>query len=343
MIYLMQILKMLNKEQRKQFVELFSDLEYELDELGWRGDETTLVNDMLFNHFGFSIEDEKQLERFTEAVLDKKKIESAFAVVNMKNNPTKENKMRRQHFTRRNPRTLKKNPVKLHHTYQPDTYYTSFQNLPIDVQEVLLNTPPRLRNSGYPMFKNVGIIRNFIDFDGRYFKAEIDLGVFDDNESHTDLLRFVDDLYATGDIQYYDVYLTEVVNMKNNPDYSQSEIIKLMENLARLTETEFDGDPKDLRLHDQTIFTESLNYTKNEYKKMENDINNFELKGSGFSVYAFCDVSGYEYWTKNMEEDNYISICVAIDKNALMEERISSREIMIAIDKARDHFSKYER
>jgi len=82
MMYLMQILKMLNKEQRKQFVELFSDLEYELDELGWRGDETTLVN-----HFGLSIEDERQLEKFTEAVLDKKKIESAFAVVNMKNNP----------------------------------------------------------------------------------------------------------------------------------------------------------------------------------------------------------------------------------------------------------------
>jgi hypothetical protein len=133
------------------------------------------------------------------------------------------------------------------------------------------------------------------------------------------------------------------MSRKSNPDYSQSEIIKLMENLARLTETEFDGNPKDLRLHDQTIFTESLNYTKNKYKKMENDINNFELKGSGFSVYAFCDSSGYEYWTKNMEEDNYIGIYVAIDKNALMEERISSREIMIAIKKARDHFSKYER
>jgi hypothetical protein len=84
MIYLLQILKRLNKKQRQYFVAMFSDLDYELDELGWRGDETTLVNDMLFNHFGLEVEDSNQLQMLTDSILKKGNLESALAVVNMK-------------------------------------------------------------------------------------------------------------------------------------------------------------------------------------------------------------------------------------------------------------------
>lgn len=80
---LMQILKMLNKTQRRQFLALFSDLDYELDELGWRGNETDLVNDMLFNHFGFSIEDKGQLQRLTEVILKPESLKAAVNTVNM--------------------------------------------------------------------------------------------------------------------------------------------------------------------------------------------------------------------------------------------------------------------
>ena len=73
MIYLIQLLKMLDRKQRQHFLALFSDLDYELDELGWRGNETDLVNDMLFNHFGLSIEDKTQLKMFTDVILDKSK------------------------------------------------------------------------------------------------------------------------------------------------------------------------------------------------------------------------------------------------------------------------------
>lgn len=83
MMVLMQLLKMLNKTQRKQFLQLFSDLDYELDELGWRGNETDLVNDMLFNHFGLSIEDESQLKRLTEVILKPESLKSAVNTVNM--------------------------------------------------------------------------------------------------------------------------------------------------------------------------------------------------------------------------------------------------------------------
>jgi hypothetical protein len=81
MIVLMQLLKMLNKSQRKEFVALFSDLDYELDELGWRGNETDLVNDMLFNHFGLSIEDNGQLQRLTDAILKKGNLQAAVGTI----------------------------------------------------------------------------------------------------------------------------------------------------------------------------------------------------------------------------------------------------------------------
>ena len=83
MIYLLQILRMLNKKQQKEFVALFSDLDYELNDMGWKGDETTLINDMLFNHFGLSIEDDSQLQRLTDSILKKGNLEAAHNVVNM--------------------------------------------------------------------------------------------------------------------------------------------------------------------------------------------------------------------------------------------------------------------
>ena len=77
MIYLLQILKRLNKQQRHEFVAMFSDLDYELDEMGWRGNETDLVNDMLFNHFGMELEDKNQLQMLTEAILKPNSLKSA--------------------------------------------------------------------------------------------------------------------------------------------------------------------------------------------------------------------------------------------------------------------------
>jgi hypothetical protein len=80
MIYLLQILKRLNKQQRQQFLAMFSDLDYELDELGWRGNETDLVNDMLFNHFGMELEDKNQLQMLTDAILKPNVLKSAVAM-----------------------------------------------------------------------------------------------------------------------------------------------------------------------------------------------------------------------------------------------------------------------
>ena len=83
MVYLLQILRMLNKKQQKEFVALFSDLDYELDELGWRGNETDLVNDLLFNHFGLSMEVETQLKMLTDCILKPNMLKTAATTVNI--------------------------------------------------------------------------------------------------------------------------------------------------------------------------------------------------------------------------------------------------------------------
>lgn len=74
MFLLIQLLNAMTPTEQELFGKLFSDLDYELDEMGWRGNETDLVNDMLFNHFGFSIDDEAQLQKITETILNKEKL-----------------------------------------------------------------------------------------------------------------------------------------------------------------------------------------------------------------------------------------------------------------------------
>jgi hypothetical protein len=69
MIHLLQIFRMLNKLDQNQFVAFFNDLSYEIEELGYKGHEAQLINEMLFSHFGFEVECDNQLNRLTESIL----------------------------------------------------------------------------------------------------------------------------------------------------------------------------------------------------------------------------------------------------------------------------------
>ncbi len=73
MFYLVQVINLLSPEDKKLFIQLFSDLDYELEEMGWKGNETELINSMLLAHFGFTIDDDRQLKKITDAILDKNK------------------------------------------------------------------------------------------------------------------------------------------------------------------------------------------------------------------------------------------------------------------------------
>ncbi len=108
--------------------------------------------------------------------------------------------------------------------------------------------------------------------------------------------------------------------------------------LGQLLGLTYDGGD-DNRLFAETIFTNSKDLTKTKYNEMENDVNNFEVKGDGFVVYAWIDDSGFEYWTKLQEEDNYIQITMEVSDPL----NIDLRQAEIAIVKATDHFKKWER
>ncbi len=77
MIYLIQLLKALSKEDIELFKSLFSDISFEIEELGYQGNESELINDMLDSHFGLSLEDQAQLDSLTKIILDKSKFNSA--------------------------------------------------------------------------------------------------------------------------------------------------------------------------------------------------------------------------------------------------------------------------
>lgn len=76
MLHLLQLLNMLSKKQFELFEQLFSDLDYELNDMGWKDNENELISGMLFNHFLIDLLDEKQLDNITKVILDKNKFKS---------------------------------------------------------------------------------------------------------------------------------------------------------------------------------------------------------------------------------------------------------------------------
>lgn len=82
MIYLLQILTMI--EDLDLFEQIFSDLDFELKELGWEDEPEELINDLLMNHFDLVVEDEDQLLMLTSCLLKPKSLKAAITVERLK-------------------------------------------------------------------------------------------------------------------------------------------------------------------------------------------------------------------------------------------------------------------
>lgn len=98
-----------------------------------------------------------------------------------------------------------------------------------------------------------------------------------------------------------------------------------------IEELQFDGDKTDLRLHVEDHFNWGAE-EEEDYQKAEERLEEFEIKRNGYTVYMWCDISGYDYWMKAQQETNYIQISVAFDKEDFNEELIE--ELKDAVQEA---------
>jgi len=113
-----------------------------------------------------------------------------------------------------------------------------------------------------------------------------------------------------------------------------------MKKLAEKTGLTFDGGD-DNRLFPSGMFSVDVSkMSKKEYAEMEKAINSAEAKGEGFEVYAWNDVSGYEYWKSQGESGdfNYIMVTAAI----LDPKKADPKKLMSAMHKVADELEKFD-
>ncbi len=99
--------------------------------------------------------------------------------------------------------------------------------------------------------------------------------------------------------------------------------------LIKMGRLNFDGDKNDLRLHTEEMFRWGAK-GKRDYTKCAKAIDAIEYKGNGWQIYAWYDVSGFDYWMKKMQETNYIQITISFDTVEI------NRTELDAIEKAID-------
>lgn len=111
-----------------------------------------------------------------------------------------------------------------------------------------------------------------------------------------------------------------------------TEIPDLIEGLT------FDGQMSDRRIHyDKEIFAWGRK-RKDSYKKAEKEIDGIEFNGTGWQLYATYDLGGFDYWMKDMREQNYINLTIAFDEEEIGECELEPLRSALedAIDKAYD-------
>jgi hypothetical protein len=81
---------------------------------------------------------------------------------------------------------------------------------------------------------------------------------------------------------------------------------------------------------------------ESNYDKMESHIHNYKLIGDGYIIRAFNDISGYDYWAKEGEDDyrdsNYIMIYIEITDLRLIDPDKLESDII----EAYNEFSPYD-
>jgi len=105
--------------------------------------------------------------------------------------------------------------MKLNKTYQHDTFYTDFNELPALVQDFIIKESALLtdiEHSSYTGYKDMAILRHSAVINGATYDIEMNMGYIcddngDDYENDQDALNFLDDLLSVIQIEHIPVYL----------------------------------------------------------------------------------------------------------------------------------------
>lgn len=120
-------------------------------------------------------------------------------------------------------------------------------------------------------------------------------------------------------------------------NFQTKRIHQRMSELAKLLDLEFDGDAEDLRLHFDLARTNAKAMGKKEYGQMEKELQDYSIERDGYTIYAWCDVSGFKYWNKE-DEYNYIMITLVIKDLSKMD----INKLKLDLAKAKDEFIHYD-
>lgn len=80
--------------------------------------------------------------------------------------------------------------------------------------------------------------------------------------------------------------------------------------------------------------------SEKDYKRQERLIERQHYKGKIFEAWAWCDISGYDYWMHKQREPNYVSIDVIINKSLLTEKEVN--RIMNKLDTFDNNLNELE-
>lgn len=73
--------------------------------------------------------------------------------------------------------------------------------------------------------------------------------------------------------------------------------------------------------------------TEEEYNTKERFIEDFYYEDDLIKAISFCDISGFDYWVKTMEEENYVSINVYLKKEVDQYTQQEAQQIADLISK----------
>ncbi len=100
-----------------------------------------------------------------------------------------------------------------------------------------------------------------------------------------------------------------------------------------LQHLEWDQDKSDLRLWYDNIYS-FWETDEIEYKNIEKQLDDFEIKNEYYTIYFSYDVGGYDYWVNNMSEPTRVFIVISFEKEKIPVSILDS--LQIDLEKAID-------